>query len=47
VLKLEKKEKNFIVRTNAGNIFNSKTVIIASGAIENKLGIDGEKEFTN
>ncbi|CAI2193514.1 19089_t:CDS:2, partial [Funneliformis geosporum] len=44
---LEKKEKNFIIKTNEGNNFTSKSVIIASGAIENKLRIKGEKELTN
>jgi thioredoxin reductase (NADPH) len=47
VVKLQKKEKSFLVRTGAGNIFISKTVIVASGASENKLGIKGEKELTN
>jgi len=47
VSKLEKKEKEFGVSTNEGNTFTGKTIIIASGAIENKLGIKGEREFTN
>lgn len=47
VLKLEKKEKEFIVKTSTGNTFNSKSVIIASGAVEKELGIKGERKFTN
>ena len=47
LIKLEKKESEFIIKTNGGKIFASKAVIIAAGAIENKLGIKGEAEFTN
>ena len=47
VIKLEKKEKEFIVKTNEGNDFTSRSVIIASGAVENKLKIKGEEELTN
>jgi thioredoxin reductase (NADPH) len=47
VIKLEKKEKEFIIKTDQGETFISKTVIISSGAIENKLKIRGEEEFTN
>ena len=47
VIKLEKKEQEFIIKTNEGNDFTSKSVIIASGAIENQLKIKGEKELTN
>src|SRR4051794_28655084 len=47
VLQLTKQDNNFILKTNEKNIFTSKAVIIASGAVENKLGIKGEKEFTN
>jgi thioredoxin reductase (NADPH) len=47
VIKLEKKEREFTIRTNEGKNLSSKAVIIASGAIENKLGIKGEREFTN
>ncbi|CAG8497058.1 4403_t:CDS:1 [Ambispora leptoticha] len=47
VTKVEKKNKRFIVKTNEANIFNSKAIIIASGAIENKLKIKGEEELTN
>lgn len=44
---LEKTTNNFLVKTKKGVDFTTKTVIIASGAIENKLGIEGELEFTN
>ena len=47
VLKLEKKEERFIIKTNERNSFVSKAVIIASGAIEKELGIKGEREFAN
>jgi thioredoxin reductase (NADPH) len=47
VLKLEKQEERFIVKTNERNNFVSKAVIIASGAIEKELGIKGEREFAN
>ncbi|KLL04785.1 MAG: thioredoxin reductase [Mycoplasmataceae bacterium RV_VA103A] len=47
VLKLEKKEKNFIVKTGEGNNFTSRAIVIASGAVEKELGIEGEKIFTN
>lgn len=47
VSKLEKNEEIFLIKTNEGNIFNSKSIIIASGAVENKLKIKGEEEFTN
>ncbi|CAI2161578.1 13866_t:CDS:1 [Funneliformis geosporum] len=47
VIKLEKKENGFLIKTQTGENFLSKTVIIASGAAENKLKIAGEKEFTN
>src|SRR4051812_3870175 len=47
VSKLEKIGETFFVKTNEGNNFESKAVVIASGAIENKLKIKGEEEFTN
>ncbi|CAI2201277.1 19288_t:CDS:1, partial [Funneliformis geosporum] len=47
VISLVKKEGGFIIKTNEGNDLISKSVIIASGAIENKLRIKGEKELTN
>src|SRR4051812_41717528 len=47
VVKIEKKEREFLVITQGKNTFISKTVIIASGAVEKKLKIKGEKELTN
>lgn len=47
VVKLWKEKKGFLVKTSIGKIFASKTVIVASGAGENKLGVKGEKELTN
>lgn len=44
---MEKKLANFLIRTKRGENFLTKTVIIASGAIENNLGVEGEKKFTN
>ncbi len=46
VSKIEKKNRNFIVKTNEGN-FTGKTVIIATGATHRKLNVPGEKEFAN
>jgi thioredoxin reductase (NADPH) len=47
VTKVEKKNEKFILKTSENNTFNTRAVIIASGAIENKLKIKGEKELTN
>jgi len=47
VTKLAKKNEGFIIKTSDENILTSKAVIIASGAMENKLKIKGEKELTN
>lgn len=47
VSKLEKRGDSFFLETNEKNNFTSKTIIIASGAIENELKIPGEKKFTN
>lgn len=44
VNKIEKKEGYFLVRTDADS-YLAKAVIIASGLVEAKLGIPGEKEF--
>ena len=46
-MQLSKPTNEFIVKTNKGENFTSKAVIIASGTVENKLAIPGEKEFTN
>ncbi|CAG8730440.1 18861_t:CDS:2, partial [Racocetra fulgida] len=46
IVNLTKIKNIFLVRTRKRN-FMTKTVIIASGTIENELGVPGEKEFTN
>ena len=45
VISLEKKINYYIVKTNENNIFEAKTVLIASGKKPRKLGIPGEHEF--
>ncbi len=45
VRKIEKKENYFLIQTKNGNIFNSKAVLVASGAEHCSLGVSGEKEF--
>ena len=42
-LKLEEEEKEVISRSGS---YRTKTIIIASGATQRKLGVPGEKEFT-
>ena len=45
VTRIQKEEGIFSVRTKTGKIFNSLTVIIASGADPRPLEVEGEKEF--
>ena len=45
VVKVEKKGKNFKVSTEKGNTYETKTILIGSGAHRKKLGVPGEKEF--
>lgn len=45
VTKVSKKDNGFIVETDKGGAYETKTVIITSGARRRKLGIPGEKEF--
>ncbi|MCD6410408.1 FAD-dependent oxidoreductase [bacterium] len=45
VVKLEKKEDQFLVHLKEGGEFQSLTVIIASGADPRPLEVEGEKEF--
>ncbi len=45
VTKVEKSNKNFLVKTERGNEFLGKTIIIATGADPRPLEIPGEKEF--
>ena len=43
---IEKKENSFVLSCESGNVFEAKSVIIASGASRRKLEIKGENEFT-
>lgn len=45
VAKVEKNENGFIVKTTAGDSFNAKTVLIASGATRKKLSIPGAEKY--
>jgi alkyl hydroperoxide reductase subunit F len=45
VISLEGADPDFIVKTNDGNFYHSKTVIIASGRDPRMLNIPGEKEL--
>lgn len=44
---IEKKGGDFLIKTEEGEIYESKTIIIASGRIPKRLGVPGEKEFEN
>lgn len=46
VEKIEKIDNNFIVKTNYYNVYEAKTVIIATGTKNRKLGVIGEDKFT-
>ncbi len=43
--KVSKKGGGFLVETDKGGVYETKTVIVTSGARRRKLGIPGEKEF--
>lgn len=45
VIGLEKQDGKFVVTTKSGKVFESLTVIVASGAKSKLLGIEGEEEF--
>jgi thioredoxin-disulfide reductase len=45
VIKVEKENGNFKVKTKNKKEFHSKTLIVASGATSRTLGVKGEKEF--
>src|SRR3989338_699498 len=47
VIAVRKNDTGFEVETKSGDIFNTKTVLIATGADRRKLGIPGAKEFEN
>lgn len=45
VTKVSKKNGGFLVETSKGGAYETRTVIVTSGARRRKLGIPGEKEF--
>ena len=45
VTKVEKTDERFKVSTEKGNTYDTKTVLVASGAHRKKIGVPGEKEF--
>lgn len=45
VVSLERSEGGFTVRTNEGNVFEARSVLIASGAGRKKLQVPGADEF--
>lgn len=45
VVNIEKKDDVFFVTCDDGNVYESLTVIVATGTIERKLGIPGEDTF--
>ena len=45
ISKVSKEEDKFVLETNSGKKFESKTVIFANGMKHRKLGITGEKEY--
>lgn len=45
VVKIEKKNNNFLIKTKKGSEYETKAIIIASGKKPRKLGVPGEKEF--
>jgi len=45
VIKIEKRENNFLVKTDKKNEFLTKTVIVATGRDPRPLEVPGEKEF--
>lgn len=45
VVKIEKKNGNFLVKTKMGSEYEAKAIIVASGKKPRKLGVPGEKEF--
>lgn len=45
VTSIQKYKKSFSVRTLSGNIFKSRSLIVATGMVRNKLGVPGERRF--
>lgn len=44
--KIEKKDDHFVVTTKGGAILESKTVILATGTLQERMNVPGEKEYT-
>lgn len=45
VIKIEKNEETFTITTRNGQTIEALSVIVATGTLENKLGIPGENQF--
>ncbi len=45
ISKIEKRKDNFLIKTEKGDFFEAKTIIIASGRMPKKLDVPGAKEF--
>ncbi len=45
VVKIEKKNGSFKIHTESGQVYNSKTVLYATGTKHKELGIPGEHEY--
>lgn len=45
VVRVEKEEKTFYVETINSCVLKAKSIVIATGTLENKLGIEGEDQF--
>lgn len=43
--RIEKKDKSFVVQTEAGEKYEAKTIIVATGSERRQLNIPGEKEY--
>ncbi len=44
--KIERRDDHFLVRTRDGSILESRAVILATGALQVRMDVPGEKEFT-
>src|SRR4030042_3887075 len=45
VTQIHKKEGSFEIRTGSGEVFETKTLIVATGTQRQKLNVPGEKEY--
>ena len=46
VEKVEKKDEHFVVTTKGGAVLESKAVILATGTLQVRMNVPGEKEYT-